>query len=282
MISIRDFSFTYKGEDTPALSGINLEIEDGDFIGIIGGSGAGKTTLAHSICAVIPHYRPGDFYGSITVNGMDTIDTPPEEISKITACVMQDIDSQMTTSVVEDEILFGLENFSVPAEETEQRITEALEEAGIPELRYRSLNTLSGGQKQKAAIAAIIALKPKILILDEPTGELDPQSSVRIFKMLRRLNEEHGVTVIVIEQKIMLLCEYAKKLAVLNKGKLLEYGFVREVLKSAEKLKETGVSCPRVTDISEELRRRSLYSGPAAVNVEEAAEIVKGVCEADD
>lgn len=278
MITIKNFSFTYSNTNEPSLKNINLEIEDGDFVGIIGGSGAGKTTLAHSMCAVIPHYRTGDFYGSITVDGMDTVDTAPEEIGRITGCVMQDIDSQMTASVVEDEILFGLENFSIPVDEIEARITEALEEAGIPELRYRNLDTLSGGQKQKAAIAAVIALKPKILILDEPTGELDPKSSIRIFEMLKTLNEEHGITVIVVEQKIMLMCEYVKKIVVLKKGEVLEYGAVKDVLKDVARLKEIGVSCPRVTDISEELRSRRIYTGDAAVTVNEAKSIIEGEC----
>lgn len=278
MIKIHDFSFQYEGSKNFALKNINMEIADGDFVGIIGGSGAGKTTLAHSMCAVIPQYRHGDFYGTVSVDGMDTVDTEPEKISRIAGCVMQDIDAQLTTSVVEDEILFGLENFSVPADEAEERIRWALESAGISDLRYRTFDSLSGGQKQKAAICAVTALKPKLLILDEPTGELDPQSSIRIFEMLRYLNENLGVTIVVVEQKIMLLCEYAKKLAVVENGQLLKFGGVREVLKDVEELKRTGVSCPRVTDVSHALEKRGLYTGPAAVTVADAEKIVKGVC----
>ena len=160
-----------------------------------------------------PHHFP-DFYGSVKVDNTDTFDTTPGSLSlKIGS--LQDIDSQMVSSVVEDEILYGLENFSVPGDEIEERLLSALEAVGILPLRYRTIDSLSGGQKQKVAIAAIIALRPKVLILDEPTSELDPKSSEQIFDLLKELNEKYGITIVVIEQKIMLLSEYVKKLAVM-------------------------------------------------------------------
>ena len=234
MIQIQDFSFTYKNGENPALQEISLTVPDGGFLGIIGPAGAGKTTLARAIAGIIPHHYPGDFYGSVTVNGLDTVDSKIVDLSRLVGMVFQDVESQIISPLVEDELLYGLENFGVPREEIPGRMEEALAKVGVSDLRERSIASLSGGQRQKVAIASIIALKPKILVLDEPTGELDPRSSRQIFSLLKELNEEQGITVILIEQKIMLLCEFARQLAVLSKGRIIRQGETRDVLSHAD------------------------------------------------
>jgi energy-coupling factor transport system ATP-binding protein len=269
MISIKGLTFRYAGAKRDALSKISLEIADGDFIGIIGSSGAGKSTLTFAINGVVPHHYSGDFYGSVTVNGLDTVDAGTENLSRIVGSVFQDIDAQMVASVVEDELLFGLENFGVPRDEIEMRVSEALSAAGITDLRHRQLNSLSGGQKQKTAIAAITALRPKLIVLDEPTGELDPYSSRRIFEYLKELNEQYGMTIIIVEQKIMLLCEFARRLLVLDHGVLLLEGMVKDVLQHASALEESGVNIPRVTTLGKRLREQALYQGALPLNLEE-------------
>ena len=164
MITIQDLSFTYKGEEKPALQDIRLSIPDGGFLGVIGPAGAGKTTLARAVSGMIPHHYTGTFYGSVTVNGLDTVDTPLTEISRLVGMVFQDVDSQIISPMVEDEMLYGLENFGGPREEIPARIGEALDKVGIADLRDRTVGSLSGGQRQKVAIASIIALKPRILL----------------------------------------------------------------------------------------------------------------------
>ena len=283
MIKIENLTFKYEGAKKNALDKINLEIEDGDFLGIIGESGAGKTTLCSAINALIPHHYKGDFYGSVKIDDKDTFDTTPGELALKVGSVFQDIDSQLLSTFVEDEILFGLENFDIPKNEIEQRVLFALEAVGITDLRYREIASLSGGQKQKVAIAAIIALQPKILVLDEPTGELDPASSRQIFTLLDKLNKEKGITIIVIEQKIMLLCEFAKKLAVMEKGTLSHYGEVRDVLKDAVQLEEKGINIPRVVTLSRQLINNNLLPAnlpekeQIAINSTEAAELIKKI-----
>ncbi|MDR1398836.1 MAG: ATP-binding cassette domain-containing protein [Treponema sp.] len=269
MISVKGLTFRYAGSNRDVLSKISLEIADGDFVGIIGHSGAGKSTLTFAINGVVPHHYSGDFYGSVTVNGLDTVDAGTENLSRIVGSVFQDIDAQMVAGVVEDELLFGLENFGVPHDEIETRVSEALSAAGIADLRHRPLNSLSGGQKQKTAIAAITALRPKVIVLDEPTGELDPCSSRRIFEYLKELNEQYGMTVIIVEQKIMLLCEFARRLLVLNHGVLLLEGTVKDVLQHAGALEESGVNIPRVTTLGKRLREQALYQGNLPLNLEE-------------
>ena len=275
MIEIQDLSFTYKGENQPALQEIRLSVPDGGFLGIIGPAGAGKTTLARAVTGMIPHHYKGDFYGSVTVNGMDTFETSLPDLSRIVGMVFQDVDSQIISPMVEDELLYGLENFSVPREEIPARIEEALQKVGIADLRERTIGSLSGGQRQKVAIASIIALKPQILVMDEPTGELDPRSSRQVFSLLKELNEEHGVTVIIIEQKIMLLCEFARQLAVLSEGRIVRQGDTRDVLAHSEELEALGVNCPRVTTLSRILGEKTGERQPACINLDEAEAMVR-------
>ena len=275
MIQIQDFSFTYKSGESPALQEVSLTVPDGGFLGIIGPAGAGKTTLARAIAGIIPHHYSGDFYGSVTVNGLDTVDSTIVDLSRLVGMVFQDVESQIISPLVEDELLYGLENFGVPREEIPGRMEEALAKVGVSDLRERSIASLSGGQRQKVAIASIIALKPKILVLDEPTGELDPRSSRQIFSLLKELNEEQGITVILIEQKIMLLCEFARQLAVLSKGRIVRQGETRDVLSHADELQALGVNCPRVTTLSRILSEKTGTEQPVCINLDEAENMVR-------
>ena len=281
MIQIQELTFKYTGSKHNALENITLEIEKGGFVGIIGESGAGKTTLCNCINGLIPHHYTGDFYGSVKVDGEDTFDVDAGKLALKVGSVFQDIESQLTGYFVEDEILFGLENFGIPADQIENRIASALETLGISELRHREISTLSGGQKQKVVFAAILALEPQILVLDEPTGELDPASSVQIFALLKKLNEEKGITIVIAEQKIMLLCEFVKKLIVLEKGTCVHYGEIRSTLTHQKEMEEAGINCPRVLTLTGKMEKENLLpadctgEGRICLNANEAAQIVK-------
>ena len=258
MITIQDFSFTYKGEKKPALQDVCLTVPEGGFLGVIGPAGAGKTTLARAVSGMIPHHYTGDYYGRVSVNGLDTVETSLSDISRLVGMVFQDVESQIISPMVEDEILYGLENFGVPREEIPARMEEAMERVGIADLRERTIGSLSGGQ-----------------VLDEHTGELDPRSSRKVFSLLKELNEEQGITVIVIEQKIMLLGEFAKQLAVLSDGKVLRQGETREVLAHSDELEAAGVNCPRVTTLSRLLKEKTGEEQPVCVNLDEAEDMVR-------
>lgn len=283
MIEIKELTFKYSGSKKNALENVSLTIEKGDFVGLIGESGAGKTTLCSCINGLIPHHYNGDFYGSVKIQGTDTFDIEPGKLALKVGSVFQDVDSQLVSFFVEDEILFGLENFGIPKDQIEQRITAALESLEIQELRHREISTLSGGQKQKVAIAAILALEPDILVLDEPTGELDPASSVQIFKLLQKLNKEKGITIVVAEQKIMLLCEYVKKLIVLEKGTLIHYGEIRSTLTHQKEMEEAGINCPRVLTLTSRMAEEGLVPDSytkedrICLNAEECADFIRKV-----
>ena len=277
MISVKNLGFVYQGGKTAALDGINIEIPDGDFVGITGTSGAGKTTFTFALNGIIPQKIKGDFYGAVTVDGVDTAEHPAEEFARKVGQVFQDIDSQMVASVVEDEILFGLENFGVPHEEIGLRVYKVLKELGIEDLRDREISSLSGGQKQKVAIASMLALEPEVIVLDEPTGELDPESSREIFKILTALNRDKGITVIIVEQKIMLLCEYVKHMMVLDKGKIALYGTPGDMASSIDTFKELGINVPRVTELSASLISEKIYDGEVTLTVDDAEKMVRRI-----
>ena len=277
MISVKNLGFVYKNSKTAALDDINIEIADGDFVGITGTSGAGKTTFTFALNGIIPQKIKGDFYGAVTIDRVDTAEHPAEEFARKVGEGFQDIDSQMVASVVEDEILFGLENFGVPHEEIGERVDRVLRELGIEDLRDREISSLSGGQKQKVAIASMLALEPEVIVLDEPTGELDPESSREIFKILTALNREKGITVIIVEQKIMLLCEYVKHMMVLDKGKIAFYGTPGDMASSIDTFKDLGINVPRVTELSASLISEKIYDGEVTLTVDDAEKMVRRI-----
>lgn len=281
IIRIDHVSFSYGEASARALDDVTLSVSPGDFLGIIGPSGAGKTTLASAMSGAIPHHYTGPFFGSVLVDGKDTCAVTLTDISQVVGSVLQDIDTQMVASVVEDEMLFGLENFGVPHSQIEERVIDALETVGIADLRERDIATLSGGQKQKVAIAAILALRPRVLVLDEPTAALDPASSRMVFETLRSINRELGVTVVIIEQKVALLSEYASRIAVMQDGRIALEGTPSEVFSHSAELRSIGVDSPRVTRISNSLAARGLIeAGEPCLNVREASLLIQSLCKA--
>lgn len=283
IIEISHVTFRYGGtaaegeEGSVALRDVSLRIGEGEFVGVIGPSGAGKSTLASVLSGAIPHHYRGELFGSTLVDGRDTCDVTLTDISQVVGSVLQDIDTQMVASVVEDELLFGLENFGVPHDQIEGRIARTLDTVGIAGLRDREIATLSGGQKQKVAIAAILAMRPRVLVLDEPTAALDPASSTLVFDTLRKVREE-GVTVVVIEQKVALLSEYCDRILVMSDGSLVLDGTPREVFAHADELRRIGVDSPRVARVYNSLARDGLVRGATpCLTVPEAAKLVSGL-----
>lgn len=276
IIELRDVSFSYGASERLALHDINLSIDEGAFIGIIGPSAAGKSTLASVLSGAIPHHYPGRFYGEALVAGIDTCKATLTDIARVVGSVLQDIDAQMVASVVEDEILFGLENFGVPCDQIKKRLTSALDAVGIDDLREREISTLSGGQKQKVAIAAILALAPRVLVLDEPTAALDPVSSRAVFELLREAQQLTGITVVVIEQVVALLAKHCDRIIALETGTVTLDGTPREVIGREAELRAIGVDSPRTVRVSNSLAACGLVDAPQpALNVDEAEALVK-------
>lgn len=275
IIEVKDVTFAYSGAQRHALERVSLAVAEGEFVGVIGSSGAGKSTLAGVMSGAVPHHFTGELYGACLVDGKDTCEVALTDVSRLVGSVLQDIDAQFVASNVRDELLFGLENFGVAHDEIPARMQQALETVGIEDLRDREIATLSGGQKQKVAIAAILALRPRVLVLDEPTAALDPASSTLVFETLCEVNRSAGITVVVIEQKVALLSEYCSRVVVLDQGKLVFDDTPRKVFSHGERLREIGVDSPRVARVSNSLATAGLCEpGELALSVDEAAALV--------
>lgn len=272
------FSYGTAADGAYALKDIDLSVEEGTFVGLIGPSGAGKSTLASAITGAIPHHYRGRLFGSTLVAGLDTCEASLTDIAKVVGSVLQDIDAQMVASVVEDELLFGLENFGIDHREIEGRIASALDAVGIADLRHREIATLSDGQKQKVAIAAILAMTPHVIVMDEPTSALDPASARDVFEALRRAKELTGMTAILIEQTVALLAEYCDRVVVIDQGRIALDGTPTDVFSHGETLRAIGVDTPRTVRISNSLAEAGLAPNDSpALTLDGAESLVAGV-----
>jgi len=253
IIEVKDLGFKYAGTDFYAIRGVNLEIDEGEFVVLAGKSGCGKTTLLRCLNGLIPHFYEGEFEGRVLIDGIDTRECPPHILSQKAGMVFQNPDNQLFALSVEADIAFPLENLGLPREEIRDRVEWALKLLGIEELRKRSPFELSAGQKQKVAIASVLAMKPKILLLDEPTSSLDPVSAKNLIDAIIDLNRRHGLTILISEHRLTHLIPHADKLAIMDRGRIIYFDDPRRILK--EDVLIYGVSIPRVVEVAREMRR---------------------------
>jgi len=221
MISIEDLSFRFPGRPEAALRDIDLEIAPGEFVVLAGPSGCGKSTLAMAISGILFRQYDGESSGTVRVDGMDARTCPIYDLAEVVGLVQQNPEAQLCTLTVRDEVAFGLENRRLPPAEIRQRMAWALEIVGALHLIDRALLTLSGGEKQKVAIAAVMAAKPDVLIFDEPTSNLDPSATAEIFQVIARIRAKAGITVIVIEHKLGYLLPFAPRLVRMQEGRIV-------------------------------------------------------------
>ncbi|MGD8997049.1 MAG: ATP-binding cassette domain-containing protein [Anaerolineae bacterium] len=205
-------TYTYPGSSDPALHEVALDIRGGEFVLVTGATGAGKSTLLRCLNGLVPHFTGGTVGGRVSVAGHDPVDEGPHSLSRAVGFVFQDPEAQFVVDRVEDEIAFALENAAVPPTEMRLRVEEALHLLDLTPLRNRRLDTLSGGEKQKVAIAAALALRPCILALDEPTSQLDPQSAEDVLQALVRLNQDLGLTIVLAEHRLERVLPYVDRL----------------------------------------------------------------------
>lgn len=270
MIKIENFTFYYSDAEKPALEDLNLEIQDGEFILVTGPSGGGKSSLCRCINGLIPHFYGGKVAGEVEVQELDIRKHSPRELATKVGMIFQDPENQLVTMDVEREIAFGLENLTFPRDLIAKRIEESLDTLGISDLRHRQLHELSGGEKQKVAIASVLALHPEILILDEPTSELDPKSAEEVLSLVQRLNDELGITVILIEQRLDRVIQHVDRLVVLDGGKIVADGTTRDVLSNSyQEISEAGVGMPPIIRLAHELGRMGITTNKTPLTVKE-------------
>ncbi|MGB9759406.1 MAG: energy-coupling factor ABC transporter ATP-binding protein [Thermoproteota archaeon] len=221
MIRIRNLSFKYKNAEKNVLDTINFEVREGEFVLVTGPSGSGKSTLARILTGLIPNSYPGELSGEISIMGFDPRRNKIYEIAQNVGLVLQNPENQLFALTVEDDVAFGPENLGLERKEIKERVEWSLSVVNLQKERHKAPFELSGGLQQRAAIAAVLAMKPKILILDEPTSYLDTSSAVKFAYFLNELKRELNLTIILIEQKIDLFFKFLSRIVVMNEGKIL-------------------------------------------------------------
>lgn len=278
MIEIADLSFSYSGTFAPALDGINLTIPCGQLCGVVGANGSGKSSFCYALSGFIPHFFGGVYRGGIRIAGRLVAEHTPAELAGDVGLVFENPFNQISGArfTVAEEIAFGLENLAVPVGEMHDRVKQALAVTGLTELADRSPFALSGGQQQRLAVASMIAMKPKVLVLDEPSSQLDPSGTRDLFVALKGLVSESGLTVILTEHKLEWLAAFADRIIALAAGRVILDGAPREVLTSPAML-ENGVGQTRYTEAATLCRQAGLVKadGPLPVTLDQAVEALR-------
>jgi energy-coupling factor transport system ATP-binding protein len=246
LVTFDNVSYIYPRAEKPALHDVTLDIGKGEFLGLIGPTGAGKTTFCLSLSGIVPQFYGGRFFGRITVAGLDTLEHPVSRLARHVGAVFEDPETQITATSVENEIAFALENLNVPREEMLIRIPRALEAVRLEGTAKKHPRELSGGQKQRLAIAAALAVRPDLLVLDEPTSQLDPVGAQEVFATVRELNKTLGITVVMAGHAAEELAEYADHLALLVDGALVALGAPDDLYARVEYLERCHVRPPQV------------------------------------
>ena len=276
-VSISDLTFTYAGREEPALRDIGVSVEAGASLLVLGPSGSGKSTLTLCLDGLIPHLVEGELRGKVCVAGLVTADHPVHVLATEVGLVFQDPDSQFCALTVEDEVAFGLENLGVEPVEIEERIDRVLGEAGLEGFRQRELSRLSGGEKQRVALAAVMAMGPRVLVLDEPSANLDPASAVEFFAHLRALARDRERIIVVIEHRLDGLAEWVDQVLVLGRqGRAIFHGPPVEAFYGmGDALRAEGVWQPRVAELTLALREKGWPVPGRPLSVAQAADALE-------
>jgi energy-coupling factor transporter ATP-binding protein EcfA2 len=246
VIETKNLAYTYPGATRPSISDVSIKVEKGDFVLITGPSGCGKTTLCRCFNGLIPHFYQGQLTGEIQVAGEDVTKHQTHELAKHVGLVFQNPENQLFALSIEKDVAFGLENLGYSRGEMRERVDWALNLTGIYDIRERSPHEVSGGQQQRVAIAAVLAMQPEIIVLDEPTSFLDPLSAEKIFEVIHDLNRRLGITVVLVEHRLDLTARYANHIIIMDDGKVSSDGGTREVLDN-EATRLVGVGIPKAT-----------------------------------
>ena len=212
MIEFDRVWYTYPQLSRPTLHDVTLRIEEGEFALVAGPSGAGKSTLLRCINGLVPHFYGGTWQGRVRVAGRDTREHEPRSLSDVVGFVFQDPEAQMVVEVVEDELVFGMENLRLDPRLMRRRVEEVLDQLEIAHLRRRRLSTLSGGERQRVAIAAVLTTQPRVLVLDEPTSQLDPHTAEEVLTALQKLNADLGLTIVLSEHRLERVVQYVDRI----------------------------------------------------------------------
>ncbi len=259
MIEIRDLTYTYPGAEVPTLRGVDLEIERGDFLAIVGNNGCGKSTLCKVMNGLIPHFIAGEFTGTVEIDGASTLESEIGELAQKVGYVYQDFENQIVRPTVLDDASYACMNYAM--KDYQEKGKQALKQCGLEGREQDYIWQLSGGQTHLLALAGAVSLQPDVLILDEPIAQLDPMHADRIYEVLRELNEKYGKTIIVIEHHTEYIADYCRNVLLLKDGHVEWKLPVGEALGRVEELRSCNIFPPQVTQAAYELEQNGTLAG---------------------
>ena len=273
IVNLSSVTYKYPLTDAPALHNISLHVEKGEFVAVVGPNGAGKSTLCYTLAGFVPHFFKGEMTGTVEVDGKDLHKSTLSEWVLDVGLAFQNPFNQISGAkyTVFEELAFGLENIGIPRNEMKSRVNDAMKLTGISDLAERSPYSLSGGQQQRVALTSILVMQPKVLVLDEPTSQMDPIGTREVFAVIRTMAEQ-GMTVVLVEHKVEWIAQFADRVIALNEGQILLEGTPSEVLTS-ELLDEKGFGISRYTSVARKAKRIGLWKkDPLPVTLDEATE----------
>lgn len=276
LVSVDNLSFRYLDSEKWALAGVSLEIKEGEVVVLAGQSGCGKSTLLRCINGLIPHMYPGEYTGSITIDGDRVDKTPMRALAQKVGLLFQNPENQIFMFSVERDIAFGLENLGVPRAEMRRRVDEVMKLLRIVPLALRAPHELSDGQKQRVALAGVLAMRPRLIILDEPTSLLDPQTASELVALIRTLNKDAGLTFVIVEHRLELVAPIADRIIVMDSGRKVLEGSASEVLADARS-PEYGISVPPISKLYSQLTGDGLALPRYPTTPEELAEEINAL-----
>lgn len=259
LVNLQNVTYKYPLTKTPVLQNVNLQVNEGEFVAVMGPNGAGKSTLCYALAGFVPHFFKGEISGEIEVDGKKSSESTLDEWVLNVGLAFQNPFNQISGAkyTVFEEIAFGLENIGVPRHEMKDRVDEAMALTGIRDLADRSPYSLSGGQQQRVALTSILVMRPRLLVLDEPTSQMDPIGTREVFGVVRKMAEE-GMTVVMVEHKVEWIAHFADRVIALNEGQVLMEGKPNEVLTS-DLLPEKGFGISRYTSVAREAQKQGVW-----------------------
>jgi energy-coupling factor transport system ATP-binding protein len=276
-IEISNVTWTYRKTENPAITNLNIDIKPSEIVFITGPAGAGKTTFCRFINGLIPHFYTGKLEGKVVVRGMDTAEYPPETLCGYVGLIFDNPSNQLFNLTVYDEIAFGPENLCIPPDKIREIVADALKFCRLETYVDKTPHHLSGGEQQACALASIMAMRPQIYVLDEPTANLDPYGTELVFDRVEDLFRTEKKTGIIVEHKLEQISKLADRMIVLDQGKIILEGKPREVMQSVDKLSQLGLKVPQVTLLAHNLQKKGIDLQNLPTSLEEGINTISGL-----
>jgi energy-coupling factor transporter ATP-binding protein EcfA2 len=276
VIEMDRVTFRYPQTETPTLTEVSLRVEPGEFLGIVGPTGSGKTTLLYLMAGIIPHYFHGQIEGRITIDGLPTTGLSLARLTERVGVVLQDPEAQLFNLLVRDELAWGLENRGRSRESIAQDVADTVSFFHLEHLQDRITYDLSGGEKQRVALAAVHALAPQVFLFDNPTSQLDPLGAADVLESIRQVANTHGFSIVLVEDKVDELVRVADRMVLLDRGRITLDAAPREFCLSSEPLARAGIRSTQIAELSAELVAAAVqFAMPVPITVEEAVLVLR-------